>query len=412
MKQFLHTIRTGVVFGVMGTLLFSLGAPLLTVAQTDAGDIQDDISKVEKRLEQAKKEKNALEKNLSSINTSLSNTLAAINKTKGLLKQTTDTLQRKELEIQLTQQNIELKKEMLSDLIREMYLNSDKSMVQVMLGEQEFSEALDETEVFSHFGEKVQLALNDLQDLRNQTEAQKAELENIKEDHEDLLAQKAAQKQELAADQAETQADIKEQEATIAELQKKLQKLRSDLSSLLGTNVSTDDVMEAAGIASKATGVRKAFILGELTQESGLGRFTGGCLYKNTRVKPADKTAFKQIMDELGYDVNKKKISCSPGYGYGGAMGIAQFMPTTWLGYKAKISAMTGHKPPDPWNVVDGVVGMAIKLANGGATSKSGEKLAAKRYYCGGPSSAYWNNKCEAYAKNVLRLADGYEKNN
>ena len=92
-------------------------------------------------------------------------------------------------------------------------------------------------------------------------------------------------------------------------------------------------------------------------------------------------------------------------------MGIAQFMPTTWLGYKSQIASITGHNPPDPWNVVDGVVGMAIKLAAAGATSKSGELVASKRYYCGSPNSPYWNNKCNDYAKNVQRLATGYEKN-
>jgi membrane-bound lytic murein transglycosylase B len=91
-------------------------------------------------------------------------------------------------------------------------------------------------------------------------------------------------------------------------------------------------------------------------------------------------------------------------------MGVAQFMPTTWTGYKAYIGSATGHKPPDPWNIIDGVMGMAKKLANGGASSKSGEKLASKRYYCGGPSSPYWKTKCETYAKNVQYWADNYEK--
>jgi len=45
-------------------------------------------------------------------------------------------------------------------------------------------------------------------------------------------------------------------------------------------------------------------------------------------------------------------------------------LPDTWLGYKSQIAAKTGHNPPDPWNLTDGVVGMAIKLAKGGATKK------------------------------------------
>lgn len=382
-----------------------------TVDQSQASDIKDNISSLQKKIDQATQKKQSIEKNLNQINGSLNATVAAIGKTKLLLKSTTDVIRRKELEVQLLDENIQFKKEMLIALMQEIYTNGDKPLVGVVLGEDDFSGALDEASNTMALSERVKLILDDVQGLKGQTETERANLENLKKENERVLAEKASQQQALAGDQANTQADLIDQEATIAELQKKMNKLKSDLSSLLGANVSTNDVMEAAGIAASATGVRKAFILAELTQESGLGRFTGGCLYKNTRVKPADKVAFESIMKELGYDNNKKKISCSPGYGYGGAMGIAQFMPTTWLGYKSQISSMTGHKPPDPWNVVDGVVGMAVKLAAGGATSKSGEIIASKRYYCGSPNSPYWNNKCNDYARNVQRLAAGYEKN-
>lgn len=379
--------------------------------QDQASTIKDDISSLQKKLDQATQKKQSLEKNLNQIKSSLGATVAAIGKTKALLRETTDTIRRKELEVQLLEENIQFKKEMLTALMQEIYFNADKPLAEVVLGESNFSGALDEASNVSHLSEKVKAILDDVQDLKGQTEDERTHLEAMKKENERVLAEKAKQQQLLAGSQAATQSDIADQAETIAELQKKMNKLKSELSGLLGANISTNDVMEAAAIASKATGVRKAFILGELTQESGLGRFTGGCYYKSTRVKPADKTAFESIMKELGYDVNKKKISCSPGYGYGGAMGIAQFMPTTWMGYKAKITSMTGHSPADPWSVTDGVVGMAIKLAAGGASSQSGEVIASKRYYCGGPGSPYWNNKCEAYAKNVQRLAAGYEKN-
>ncbi len=411
---FIVSVLLVVVFAVHDTaLVFATVSTAEQYGQNQdkAASIKDSLDSLQKKLEQATKKKQALEGNLNQIKSSLSTTVAAIGKTKALLRDTTDTIKRKELEVQLLEENIQLKKEMLTALMQEIYSNADKSVAEVVLGENDFSGALDEASNVAHLGERVKTVLDEVQDLKGQTESERANLEAMKAQNEQVLAEKAKQQQALASDQAATQGDIADQEATIAELQKKMNKLKSDLSGLLGESVSTDNVMEAAAIASRATGVRKAFILGELTQESGLGRFTGGCLYKNTRVKPADKTAFESIMKELGYDVNKKKISCSPGYGYGGAMGIAQFMPTTWMGYKAKISAMTGHNPPDPWSVTDGVVGMAIKLANAGATSKSGEIIASKRYYCGGPGSAYWNNKCNTYAQNVQRLAAGYEKN-
>lgn len=376
----------------------------------NADDIKDDLENLQKRLNQATQKKQSIERSLNSVTTNLSATINAIKSTKAALRDATDTIQRKELEVELLEENIVLKKEMLTALMQEMYFNSDKPLATVMLGEEDFSSALDEATYVSELGEKVQTLLADVKELQDQTQTEREKLEIAKKDNEKLLAEKSRQQQGLIDDQSEIQDDLKDQEATIAEIEKKMSKLKNELSGLLGKNISTNDVMEAATIASKATGVRRAFILGELTQESGLGRFTGGCYYKNTRVKPADKAAFKTIMDELGYDVNKKKISCSPGFGYGGAMGIAQFMPTTWIGYKSKISSYTGHKPPDPWSVIDGVMGMAIKLANAGATSKSGEINASKVYYCGSSRSPYWNTKCNDYARSVQWLAKGYEK--
>jgi len=118
------------------------------------------------------------------------------------------------------------------------------------------------------------------------------------------------------------------------------------------------------------------------------------------------KDLFKKIAKELGYNYKKLKVSCPPkNYkGTGGAMGVAQFMSDTWMGYKSKIASKTGNNPPDPWSLTDGVMAMALKLKNDGGASKSGEWNAAARYLgsCSGSTRFY----CE----NVLYWADNYKK--
>jgi hypothetical protein len=83
-------------------------------------------------------------------------------------------------------------------------------------------------------------------------------------------------------------------------------------------------------------------------------------------------------------------------------MGVAQFMSDTWAGYKSQITSLTGSNPPDPWDLTDGVVAMAIKLARGGATSKSGECNAAKLYLSGTTSKTYnwYCDKVSYWSKN------------
>ena len=100
------------------------------------------------------------------------------------------------------------------------------------------------------------------------------------------------------------------------------------------------------------------------------------------------------------------KVSCPLSYGIGGAMGVAQFMPTTWVGYKSKISSITGNSPADPWDLEDGIIGMALKLKAAGAGSKSGEYKAAAIYYCG---SRLERAVCKNYANSVVSWAKGYD---
>jgi len=172
-------------------------------------------------------------------------------------------------------------------------------------------------------------------------------------------------------------------------------------------------IEEAAEFASDVTGVRKDFIMGMLVVESDLGRNPGKCTYKEVEEGAEDahengqlssrawdtfkerRETIKGLAEELGYDYEKLRVSCNPEgeyYGTGGAMGIPQFMPDTWLEYKDRISEVVGKENPDPWNVKDGVVAMALKLSDVyGVTEhdRYAERNAAKVYLSGTTSWAY-----------------------
>ena len=217
------------------------------------------------------------------------------------------------------------------------------------------------------------------------------------------LAQKEADNKQFLAvkqtQQVQVVSDIQATQAMISKVQSDLSSLQSELSALLGGGVSIQNIEDAAGAASKETGVRKDYILAELVEETNLGKFTGGCTNKNANMHSYDVPVFKNIMKSLGYGLNDKKVSCPQGY-YGGAMGVAQFIPSTWEAYASQISGATGHNPPNPWNVYDGVMGMAIKLARAGGDHKSGEYAASEIYDCGSASS-----RCSGYASNVQSIA-------
>lgn len=369
-----------------------------SLAATSASSIQDKMNKLVKQQAQVQKQ-------LQTSQVLLQKNKVQVGTTKTVIAQTETEISRKEAELQDLNAHIELDKTMLAEYIRQIYYEDQVNpLVEFTFSQSNLNEVFNNFDSAETAKGKIVEVMGQISDAKAGAEQAKADLADKKQTHEQILASQQSQQVDIVG-------DINDATATLQELNEKINKLRSDLSTLLGVSVSTDDVKKAAGIASGATGVRKSFILGELTQESGLGRYTGGCTYKNTRVKPADATVFKQIMKELGYDINSRKISCAGSIGYGGAMGIAQFMPTTWVGYKSYISGATGHHPPDPWSVIDGVMGMAKKLANAGATSKSGERAASMIYYCGTshPSNSRIKAACTNYASSVQRLTNGFE---
>lgn len=354
--------------GALLALLIFLSGGLPVFAETDAEDIQDDISRIEKKLKQETQELNALQQDLSQINSSLTSTQQLIQRVQNLLNQTEATIGRKEAEISNLEQQLVFERRILAGIIQEMYFNSSVPLPEVILSSNDFAGLFQENDGLFSTQEKMQGVIQDINDMRAKISDEKLSLEDAKKDHETLLQIKNKQKQALVSEKIETQDDLEEQQATVAELQSKLNELKSDLNKLLGKSYDAKSIKDAIKFAAGKTGVREGFLFGMLSVESRLGASVGGCDYKQSRMSAYRLGIFKEIANELDYDYKKLKVSCPPrSYkGTGGAMGAAQFMSDTWKGYKSTIAGHTGHNPPDPWNLTDGVVAMASKLANDG----------------------------------------------
>lgn len=204
---------------------------------------------------------------------------------------------------------------------------------------------------------------------------------------------------------------------------KQAAQIRSRIYELLGVGkqITFGQAVEIAKATSKQTGVSPAFLLAILTQESNLGKNVGTCnrpgdppekgwkiIMKPTR----DHEPFVTITTELGRDPDVTPVSCpmknkdGSQLGWGGAMGPAQFIPSTWMGYKDKISAITGKTPADPWDIRDAFMGAALLLKNNGADgTRDGEWKAAMRYFSGGTNVRY-----RFYGDNVMAQADKYKQ--
>lgn len=372
--------------------LVSVNSGIFICAADDVSDAQKSLKKTQAQLDQELKD---LEQGQANLNV----TQGQINTTASLLNKTKAEISRKEAELKNLENRAKLNRKILIAYTQEMYYSDQEADWVLVFDSKNFSKFFQNFDQILGVKEKIINLVSEIKKDKENIENVKVELAEKKEEHEDILAGKQVEKNAIVS-------DINETKLSIAQLQAKMAKLRSVLSSFLGRSFSIDDVVAAVKVAENKTNVRKEFLFAVLDKETDLGRFTGGCTYKNSKMGSANEKIFKSVCNELGYDYNKMKVSCPLSYGIGGAMGVAQFMPTTWSGYKSKIASATGNSPADPWNLKDGIMGMALYLKNKGGDSKGGERTAAAAYYCG---SRLDRAVCQNYAKTVISWSKSYD---
>jgi peptidoglycan hydrolase CwlO-like protein len=371
-------------------------------AEDDVGDLRDKIDNLGDKKEEVQTQ-------LNTAQVKLQKTQAQISVTKSLINETASDISRKEAEVENLEDRIGLNKKMLENYLQEIYLSNDLDPLVSFIAERKTtSEMSSAFEQLSGVKDKILETIGEINQDKADIENVKNDLADKKEDHEKLYSMQQGQQYELKD-------DIQEAQATLEEINAKIEKLRGELSNLLGGSVSAKNIKDAAAAAANATGIRKDYLLGVLVVESNLGRYTGGCNFKQSRMSGYRAEVFKGICKDLKYDYSKMKVSCPPaGYkGTGGAMGVGQFMPDTWRAYESSIASETGHDPPDPWSLVDGVMAMALKLTkvSGVKEHKSGaEAKAYCVYLAGGNWAAYCDSKGVNYGAKVLYWADNYQR--
>lgn len=409
--------------GLSGLSLMPFSFSIAHAAE-EADEIESDINKIEKKLKDAEKKYGALESNLNQIASTLTSTQQAILRVQNLLNQTTQTIDQKELEIANLDQQLVLEKKVLGNLLQELYLSEATPLVEVMLAHDDVANFFQNEEGLLSTQEKISSIIDEISETKDKLIGEKSSLEEAKQDHEELLAIQSKQKQNLVIAKNDVAADLEDQATTVKRLKSELSELQSDLNKILGKSYNAKDIEDAVEFASKKTGVPKGFLFGVLKMETNLGANVGGCTYaqvedgaeKSYRAKKLGPKAwatflrrrdiFKTITKELGIDYRKQKVSCNPrGYvGTGGAMGVAQFMPDTWVAYKSGVTSATGHNPPSPWNLTDGVMAMALKLDRVPGVDQ-GSRSAWKR-----AAAAYLGTSYAPYINGILYWADNYKK--
>jgi len=420
-------------FSVFGLLLaneINPNAVLERRAQLEAELVQleQQIEGQRSIIQEKQREASSFERDIAILNAQIQKALLGVRaRNLAIAKLNTGISERVDLIGEL-EQKVDAQKISLAELLRRVNEMDDTSLVEILLGYDSLSEFFEDFSMFESIQKELQVSLEDMKGNQQKAQNEKGNLEVKKSEELELryiqelekkkAEQKEAQKQQLLE---VTKGQEEAYQKILAHQQKSAAAIRSELFLLRGSPaIPFEKAVEYANVALRNTGVRPAFLLGVISYESELGANLGtgnwrddlyNC-YKSIGYKTSaekQKTAFLEITSELGFNPDTMPVSKAPYYGCGGAMGPAQFMPSTWLGYKDLVAKVTGHNPPNPWDPYDAFMAAALLLKDNGAAAGGyvAERRAALRYFAGGN----WNKSSYAfYGDDVMILATKYQK--
>ena len=424
--------------GVLLTVFFL--APVLVLALSvdeRKKQLEDELGRVEKEIEaqttllrNKRQESASIQRDVSILATQIDKTKLEIKAKNLAISNITKDIGGKEKAIKTLEEEIETRRVYLNELIQNSYEVEATTLPEIILGHENLSDFFSEGDSLAVIQGEIKNSMDAIRGTKKETEEEKIRLEKKKVEEASAKLEIELKKKEIEKREGEkkgllqvSKSQERAYEIVLTERRKRAAEIRSALFALRDSAaIPFGKAYEYAVLASQKTGVKPAFLLAILTQESNLGKNIGTC---NRPGDPAgkhwqaimpgpgdnsrrdDESAYLRITRALGLDLEVMPLSCPMGSGWGGAMGPAQFIPTTWETYQDKIASATGHSPPNPWNPDDAFMASAIYLGELGASRQTfaSEREAALRYYAGGnwskPSNAFYGNSVMEIAQNI-----------
>jgi membrane-bound lytic murein transglycosylase B len=375
----------------------------LSQIETQIDQYQGQITVDQQKGSSLTSEINALSAQISKLNLQIQ----AINLT---LEQINSQIDQTTAQIGITQGEIVSEKATIGTLLNALYKNDQIGFLESFLADPQLSTLWDDSENISLFESNLNVAVVQLNTLTGQLQDQNQQLAQSQTAEQTAEQYAAAQAQQIATSKAQqaqllaaTKSDAAAKAALASQAKQTAAQIRNQIFQLLGGGSLTfGQAYQYAQVASQATGVNAALILAILNRESALGANVGQCSYK-TAMSPSNIPIFLQITSQLGLDPTQMLVSCANADGvYGGAMGPAQFEPSTWELYVSQIASITGDNPPSPWDNADAFVATALYLKGAMQGCEANytaqldiDRCTAAKYYAGGG----WKNYLWTYGE-------------
>ena len=326
-----------------------------------------------------------------------------------------------------------------AELIRKTQDLESATLPEIILNDQDISDFLSDLSSFESIEASLKSTLDEIKNLKSSEEAAKKELSDKQESERSLKSIQEIEKRKLDLKQSEQSKILKETKgeetkykAIVTEKTALVNKIRNMILKITGGGELTfEAALRLVRVAEDAIGIRAAFVLAILTQESGMdgaiGANQGKCYYNSpngsygTVMSNTQKPSYLALLAQLGKDPDKTPVSCpiTSAGPYGGAMGPSQFMPKTWwdrdsqTGYKKRVEKVTGSVNASPFNNLDAFTATALYLSDAlegcekiYSVKHNQEMCAAAKYYAGNN----WKKQMNGYGAKVAARTDEFQK--
>ena len=412
---------------------------VLTNAQADRARLQAELNRLEQEIAQKQAELTAqkgqsvsLSRDIAILTTQIKKSKLDISAKNLVIKKLGGEITEKNKKIEDLVAKIETEKESLAQLIRKDREIDDKSLVAFVLSQETIFEAYGDIDAFASIKLGIKKSVDEIRGVKTETETERKTLEKKKDEETDVKVQLETAKKQVELNEAQKQQLLsvsKDKEKSYQQVLADKARRRSEILAVLfnlrdASAIPFGKALEYANDASAVSGVTPAFILAIITQESNLGANQGSCYvtnfdtgagvgsktgtpFKNVMKPTRDVGPFQDITIALGRDPTKTLVSCpiaSAGTSsWGGAMGPAQFIPSTWRGMASKVASALGVKTPDPWNPRDAIMASALflKELGGIGNSYTAQIKAACKYYGSGGSTCTYGKQVMTKMANI-----------
>lgn len=439
-------------FFILVLFFGTIFVPAISYAQvTDAersalekqlAELEAEIKQQEAVLSGQKVKSQSLQRDIEILRAEINKAKAKIKARDLEIKALSGEITQKEKTIVTLATTIEDRREALGELIRQTNEFDQTGFIYSLLSDETISEFYGSLDLLATVQGKIKGEVEYIK-------LEKAEQEEIKEVLQDKRVEEIDKKKEIEAEQRKVEESRKEQEkllnasksqeqvyeSIIIDRKARVAQIRAKLFELRGAQaIPFGEAYEYAKEASAKTGVRPAFVLAILKQESNLGSNVGTCnrpgdarTWKDIMPGPEDNSwrddqaAFLRITKKLGISPDGQPLSCPlASGGWGGAMGPSQFIPVTWESYENRIAAATGASIANPWNPRHAVFATSLYVKDLGAAAQTftAEREAACKYYsgrgCSDPKvkNLFYGNAVMAHAEKIQADIDLLESAN